>query len=750
MDTKLYLIGISLGALSIPLAQAQAQVGVESEVGAGDIVVTAQKRAERLQDVPISVSVADAGQLESAGVKDLPQLQSIIPGLNVSVANGSFQLSMRGVATASNIVENPVSLYIDGVYLPQQQEGLRDLADTKQITVLKGPQGTLFGRNATAGVLQIETLGPSFDTSGQFNLSYGSYDTIRANSFLTAGLSNKIAVSLSAAYHTQGKGWGKSLSTGREENKVDHSYSLRGKMLVELGERSSLVIAGDYLNRLDSGATFQPYKGTTLAYSGFGPLDNRYDSYNGTAGHTAFEGGGVAATVKSDLGFADLVSISAYRKTSFAFKYDLSSVLLPLLISDAEGRSRMYSQELQLISNGAGPLKWVLGAYYFNYRQGYDYFNRDFGTGTAPDGLTPYRFNAALSRNATLNTFEKSESIAPFAQADLELTTRTTLTGGLRYTHEKRSLAGATQRTTVAGVVGPVTPVSMPSLTAKVLTWRAAINQKLADDVMVFASYSRGFKSGGYNIANPTAAGYLPEKLDDWEVGLKSQLWDRRITFNATGFYYRYKNVQVTQFGGNPPAQTVTNGAAAEIYGVDIDLTVKPMAGLTFSGGLELLHPYFTKFPGAQLGIDRTAGGVLIPAGGFDASDTRLPYARDYMATGAVDYAVPAFGGTLGFNVTATRGGSYTFEPDSVVSQPAYTMLNASVKWASEGDRVSLRFGVTNALDAAIISRNATIGANAPAGSTAVSANSGNHGLGRLVSYGTAPREYTLTLGAKF
>lgn len=728
MKASSLLLGISIASMAATLAQAQAQNGAASDSAVADIVVTAQKRSERLQDVPIAVNVASTKQLENSGVKDLPQLQAIVPGLNVAAALGSFQPSIRGVTTASNVVENPVSLYIDGVYLPQQQEGLRDLGDAEQITTLKGPQGTLFGRNATAGVIQITTLGPDFDPHGQFNISYGSYQTVRANGFVTGGLTDNIAASFSAAYQTQNEGWGKSLTTGRDENQLYHSYSMRGKLLFKASDTTSILIEGDYLNRKDSGVVYQPYPGTKLAYQGFGPVDNRYDSYNGTGGYTYFKGGGVSATIKSDLGFAKLVSISAYRDSHFGFKFDLTNVAAPLLISTAGGRSRMYSQEVQLVSNSSGPFKWLTGVYYFNYRQGYDFFNRDFATGVSQSGA-PYRF-APIDRSAN-SGFEKSESVAPFAQADLKVASGTTLTAGLRYTYEKRSMDdGITQVTNLAGVVLPAVHIPAESLTANKLTWRFAVEQKLARDVMIFASYNRGFKSGGFNIAAPASPAYRPEQLDDWEVGLKSQFWDRRITFNANGFYYKYRNIQVTQFTGNPPTQIVTNGAKAEIYGVDVDFSARLTRGLTLSGGVELLHPNFTQYPNAPLNLDLASGGVATSS--FDADGQRLPFARKFVGTLAADYVTHAFGGNLAFNVTATRSGDYYFEPDNIVRQPAYTMLNAGVKLSDAQDRLSLRFGVTNGLNEAIIIRNATLA------------------FGHLVSYGSPPREFTVTLGAKF
>ena len=156
---------------------------------AGVIVVTAQKREERLQDVPIAVSVVSSQQLANSGVTEMTQLNALVPGLNIQHTVGAFQPSIRGISTTSNIVENPVALYIDGVYMANQRDGLRDLADIDQIAVLKGPQGTLFGRNATAGVIQITTRAPSHTTKGEAKVGYDNYGTFKGGVYVTGGCS---------------------------------------------------------------------------------------------------------------------------------------------------------------------------------------------------------------------------------------------------------------------------------------------------------------------------------------------------------------------------------------------------------------------------------------------------------------------------------------------------------------------------------------------------------------------------------
>jgi outer membrane receptor protein involved in Fe transport len=735
--------GISFAALCVAMssaaAQAQATTSAEAppaaaettgqdsangerEAGAGDIVVTAQRRSERLQDVPIAVNVATEEQLVNSGVRDLQQLAAIVPGLNVTAALGSFQPSIRGIATSSNIVENPVSLYIDGVYLPQQQDGLRDLDDVEQITVLKGPQGTLFGRNATAGVIQITTKGPTFIPAADLRVSYGSYQTVRASAFVSGGLAgDSVAGSLSVAYRTQGRGWGRSLSAGFESNKLKLGFSARSKLLFKLGDSTTATLIGDHLEREDSGRVFQPYPGTRLSYPGFGPVRSRYDTYSGTPGFTRFTSNGAGLTVDSDLGFAKLVSITSYREGSTDFKFDLTGVAAPLLVSTAASGNKNFSQELQLVSPSGRPFTYVLGGYYFYNSQGYDFFNRDFASAA---------INPVLSRSAS-SGYEKTRSIAPFAQADWEFLPRTTLTLGARYTHETRELNdGTTRLTRLVGGLQPLVIVPPKSLEFNKLTYRVALNHKFSEDVLLYGSYNRGFKSGGFNIATPAAAGYLPETLDDFEVGLKTQLFDRRLTFNVNGFYYKYSNIQVASFVGNPPSQIILNGAKAKLYGADIDFSARIGGGLTISGGAEFVHPYFTDYRNAPIGVDLAAGGVATAPG--DATGKRVPFARTFVGTLAADYAVDIGPAKLTLNVTGTRSGDYFFEPDNVVRQPAYTMLNASVRLSDRDDRLSLMFGVTNATDESIIVTNATAA------------------FGRFVSYATPPREYTVTARAKF
>ncbi|MCP3731118.1 TonB-dependent receptor [Sphingomonas sp. MG17] len=700
---------------------AGAASGDAAQTSSDDIVVTAQKRSERLQDVPIAVSVATTEQLENSGIKDMQSLNAVVPGLNIATTIGTFIPSLRGIAAGSNVVENAVALYIDGVYLPNQRDGLRDLPDVEQVTVLKGPQGTLFGRNATAGVIQITTLQPSDTPKLMGKIGYESYDTVRASAYVSGGLGEGVAASLSGSYTTQGRGWGKSLSAGFDIYRLEHAASLRGKLVFTPGSRTEITLIGDYVNRRDSGANYQPYPGTTFAYPGFGPTTSRYQSYAGTPGWSSFEGWGASLEIDHDLDFAKFVSISAYRKGDGGFRFDFTNVAAPLIISTGEVPNESYSQELQLISPSGGAFQWVAGVFYFHNSLAYRNFERAFTGIFAPLPTS--------NRTVVSNTEEVAESFAPFAQVDIKLGDATTLTLGGRWTYEKRTISGGDTITRYNGTTLFVPAQANNTLTIKRPTWRAALNHQFSPDVSAYVSYNRGIKSGGFNIATASTPAYLPETLDDWEAGLKTQLFDNRLIFNVGAFYYSYQNLQVTTFiAGLSP--TVTNGARARLYGIDVDFNARVSDQLTLRGGLELMKAEFSSYPNASISTPRATGGALIVPG--SATGNRLPLSQEFVGTIAADYKVPIGDVNTLFNVTATYNGDYYLEADNYVRQPAYVMLNASVRISDPSDHVSLTLAVNNLLDESVIARNIT-NANA-----------------YLVNYGFAPRVYSATLGFKF
>jgi iron complex outermembrane receptor protein len=702
-------------------AAPQADAAEPQDDGLAEIVVTAQKRSQNLQKVPIAIVAASGDDLTLKGITNTLQLVTMAPGLNIRTTAGAFQPSIRGIGTSSNVVENPVALYIDGVYFPQQREGFRQLDDVEQVAVLKGPQGTLFGRNATGGVIQITTRAPSQDFQGNAHVEIDNYATVRGGFYVSGGLGEGAAASLSASYATQGKGWGDNLTNGHDTFRIKHDFSIRGKLRFEPGPDTSITLIGDYADKSQLTNSFQPYPGTSLVFAGTGPLTSVYDSYAGADGFTKFGGGGVSATIEQELPFARLVSISAFRKGQAEYQFDNASVPQPFfIVHSPKSPSRMFTQEVQLVSSKEGPFDWVIGAYYFHYSNGSDPIIRTFG------GIfTPLPTSA---KQTTTTATEITESLAPFGEVNWEFLPNTHLTLGARYTYEKRRLevgrvdALRVDNTTITTLF-PKAP-----LTVKKPTFRVALDHRFSDNVLGYASFNTGIKSGGFNVVTPANNSYLPEKLTSYEVGLKTELLDRHLRLNVAAFYYDYTNLQVIQFVG--VTQTVVNGPQAKLYGLDVDFEAQLAAGLRLSGGFEIAHSEFTDYKGAVFSTPKPAGGATIFAG--DATGHRLPLAQEFTANAAIDYHKDLSAGSIDLNLTGNYNGNYFFEADNFLRQGGYLIVNTSVKWTLPGDAVSLSVWGKNLLDEKVITQVTT------------------QSIGYPATYGNAPLTFGATASVKF
>lgn len=684
----------------------------------GEIVVTAQKRSERLQQVPIAITVASGLDIAKRGVNNTMELNAVVPGLNIRTASGAAQTFIRGIGTTSNVVENPVALYVDGVYLPQQRDGLRELVDVEQVAVLKGPQGTLFGRNATGGVIQITTLAPRHEFGGMARAEIDTYATVRGRLYVTGGLSKDVAASLALGYANQGEGYGRSITTGADTNRLRHEFTGRVKLLVEPGANTTITLIGDYLNRNQLANSFQPYPGTKLSVPGTGPLNSVYNSYQGANSFIAYEGGGISATINHDLGFARMISISAARKGNTRFLFDNSAVPGPLfVVRTPHSPNRMFSQEFQLISAKNDRFNWVTGVYLYNYRNSARPIYRDFAGPLAP--------NPTSTQESITNGTELTQSVAPFGQLTYNILPQTHLTLGARYTYEKRH-AAVTQVAT-RNNASTVTVSRDETQTVRKPTFRVALDHQFTRDVLGYLSYNTGIKSGGYNIINPSP-GYLPEKLTAYEAGLKTEWFDRRLRLNLAGFFYNYSNVQVIQFVG--VAQTVVNGAKARLYGLDVDFEARPLPGLRLSGGAEIEHTEFTDYRSAVFSTPKPAGGATIFSG--NATGNRLPLAQNLSGTLAADYEHRLSSGSLNFNVTANYNGDYRFEADNFLRQPAYTLINSSVRWTLPGNKVTVSVFGRNLLNEHVITQATT------------------QALGYPTAYSNTPRSFGAAVETKF
>jgi iron complex outermembrane receptor protein len=725
--------GISIFALLSSLSishQACAQNVLKHDAAShpeiDEIVVRAQKRDEKVQDIPIAISVVQASRLQAVGVTDSAMLSVVSPGVTIHQTGQSFQPHIRGVGTAAfgAGVENPVALYVDNVYIASQIQGIVDLVDVSQVAILKGPQGTLFGRNATGGVIQLTTREPKAEFGGEARTELDQFLTSRTNLYVTGGLANGVSANLSLGYATQGDGWGKNLLTGDDTHKINNYYSARGKLKVELGANTEMRLAGDYSDKDDSiGGNYRTVPGTQHFLDLPAPTpDNPYDTVVPFPGRTRSHGGGASMDFEHDLGFATFRSTTAYR--GFTFRTDLDSGFGPVPLIDIRytQKGRQISEEAQLVSPDGQALKWVIGGYYLNGRDIVD--NADVGLHGPFAQFVPFVTNDYITRT---NGKQTVNSISAFGQATIPLGAATNLTLGARFTHESRKRVGYGQSSVDGApfvyddaITGFPTPdiadaTVIGKQSANRVTWRVALDQKLAEHVMAYASYNRGFKSGGFNLFRVDAPSYRPESIDAFEAGLKSELADRRITLNISGFYNTYRDIQVQKFIG--PSAVVVNGAKARFYGVDIDTQIALSNELHFNGGLEWLHARFTDYPDADFFYEAPGFGIgvlcnfdpvacpnpsPVPPPADGAKGKHVPYAPAFTFNASLTWTKEFARGKLEATVSDSYTGRTYTEPSNRLQIDPYHLVSGNVTFTSIDDRVSVSVWGRNLLNEAV------------------------------------------------
>ncbi|HKQ83334.1 MAG TPA: TonB-dependent receptor [Steroidobacteraceae bacterium] len=712
----LMFAGAVAAALNPGMGHAQSPAaGASAKVE--EIIVTAQRRSERLQDVPVAVTAVKADQLSALGVESALDLNVAAPSLNTTTSNGIFTASIRGVGSFNFApgVESPVALYVDGVYLAAPLASELTLNNVESVEVLKGPQGTLFGRNATGGLIQIATSTPTAEPEGKFVAGYGNYDTFTGNAYVSGGITDSLAADLAVAGKTQGKGFGRDIVTGTKTGRVKHDVAVRSKVVWTPGSDTTVTLIGNYWDGKDS-------QGTVVAFpdkfSGFVPgrlnPDLGYDSDSDLDFRKSAWTAGGALKIDHDFSAVRFSSISAYRKGVYTLVEDLDFTPFDVAKLYDKQRDQQFSQEFQLSSIGDSPLKWTTGLFYFHLKSGFvpivvDLINFPFA-GAAID----------------LTTDQSANSGAVYGQGSYEIFENTNLTLGARYTKERRREISPAQITTIP-FLGLTVPEDFESRndTNSKITYRVSLDHRFSDEVMGYVSWNTGFKSGGFNANSPGTAPYKPETLQAYETGLKTDLFDGRLRLNTAGFYYDYKNIQVQRI--DRFALAIQNGPSARIYGFDADFTAVLGDAFSFTGGVNWISPKFKGFPDCP--VSSPAGGV--PLGISTCNDNQIPFAAKFTASIAANYSTVLRGGKLRASVNAYYNDGYFFESDNVLRQPSYTKLGTTATWTS--DR-GFSFG--------LFGKNLTDKQTRAFAATQASGNA-------VVSYDD-PRTYGVTLGYEF
>ncbi len=692
---------LAQGAAPVQAGDTQAGEGV------GDIIVTAQRRSESLQRSSLSIQVLGADEIARTGVVSPRDLAVVAPGLSVSQSGANTQTFIRGVGdfSANALAQLAVLYTIDGVNIERASAISSNFYDLARIEVLKGPQGTLYGRNATGGAINLITNRPDFSgISGYVSGEYGNYDKKQVAGALNLPLTDALAVR-GAFQIIDRDGY---LSDGTDD---DIQQGVRLQALWKPTDRVSLRLSADYAHQggKGAGAVLWPRQAGTGSHTSitdpinlavlnsFGPpipnfvidpVDNTFLKnrlYN------------LSAELNVDIGdLATLTVLPAYRKQNFSQLTNSNG--FPL---SADEHSDQTSLEVRL-GHQSEALKWVIGGYYFDLDTNslFNLFSSDYITG--------FRVENNIPKLAT-------RSYAAFGEATYSVTDRLRLIGGIRYTSERKTLQATI---TDLSIVAPAPQYSIDNrVTKSAVTWKGGAEYDLASQSMVYVTVSRGFKSGGFFIAANPDNRFEPEQLTAYTIGLRNRFFGNRLQLNIEGYYWDYKNLQVSSVGftsSGASTFTTRNAGAANPHGVDVDLIFKPTRFDVLSGTLSWIDSHYKKFlvqypaflapslvTGCAVGPTTGAATVTVDCSAF-------PTARTPRWSGNVNYQ-HTFELAGGASILAGGGASFAtkrylasdfFGPETLGA--GYVVFNADLTFKPAGEQFSITGYIRNIGDRAV------------------------------------------------
>lgn len=698
---------------------ADVPIGEDSE-----ILVTARRRTERAQDVPIALTAVSGDTLERSGNLTLTQIQQLTPSLVVTGGNArNTYLNIRGLGSNANNndgLEIGVGFYIDDVYYGRVGQSQFDLIDIERVEVLRGPQGTLFGKNTTAGAVNIATRAPTFDPEfrGEASLGEDGYHQVRGSVSVPL-VDERVAFRLSVS-DTHKDGLTFNRATSRWVNDYDN-FSVRGQLLIKPTDAITVRLIGDYSRQTsesvarsalqvfgyDNGTAINNNFAVRAARVGYVPPANdpwsREVDLNGVF-QANMEGYGVSGKVDWDLGAATLSSITAYRWWDWYPLNDQDGTSLDINTKGGTTNwQRQFSQELRLASNGERRLSYVVGLYYFwqvihglgQYQLGSQYGAWNNHTYANPT-LADYAYSGFQS-NSIIEPVTRS--YAAFGQATWKATDALSITGGLRVTHEKKT--GLFDQYTAAGndlsLLSPADRAAAQALRDAVypnvryetglsdtaLTGQVTVSYKAAPDILLYGTYSHGSKSGGLSLGTlPAGVSPVvrPEKVNTFEIGLKSQFWDRRVTFNAAAYHTEITDYQaaITEQIGNTTSSRryIANIPKVRSLGFEADLTLAPTEHLRLTASVAYNEATYRDYKNAQQAPERRYLGEI-----QDLTGQPLANAPKFSWSVSGDFWQPFFGGEVYLRADYSHRSS--FYADATNSRyslvPGYGLLNARI-----------------------------------------------------------------------
>lgn len=642
------------------------------------IIVTAERRETTAQDLSAAIQVVSGDSLTDIGVVDTENLQVRVPGLVTSRLGGPTQRPyLRGIGNDLYGIAsgNSVATYVDGVYVPNSTQSFQAFNDLERIEVLKGPQAVLYGRNATGGTILVTSKRPEFEFGANGDISYGNYNDFQVRGAVTGPLSDKIAGRLAVQYLDR-DGFGKNLPSGKDQD-FFRNFAVRGSILAEVTDNLDILLAVDY-SKIETGDYVKTpnedawnYQATSGQY-----IDDPWLRYGNHDSFAPLKDAGVRLRIDWSTPIGDVTSTTSYRKFKYGpFTYDNDDVgqllALPtdppivlgeLWVNGSIQRSEQFSHETYLATDDSKPLSMIVGASVFLEKAedlqraiffAYDYSDR----------------------------FLDNPAYAAYADFRYRATDKLTLTAGARYSHEEKTYSLTPLIVDGSGTITGEGAIVVGNANWSQFTPRFGIEYRPVDDILLFATATRGFKSGGFNTDDPTNE-FEPEDIWSYEGGFKATFGD--VITSLSGFYYDYSNLQVQQVLLPSGISVVTNAASATLYGVDGELAWRISPNLRVGTNFAAMR---SKYGDLTLFND-----LLEVPTNVSVEGNTLKRAPELTALTYADLQLP-----IGANFLTVHGEAayrsrtyYTPFQDEPHSQPAFWLFNANIKFSFDNERQSI------------------------------------------------------------
>ncbi len=670
METRTHSLGrtaiVALTLASLPTAgraQAVDQTNVATTDSVQDIVVTARRTSEKLQTTPLAVTALTADALARRQIVDVTAIQQAAPSLSMAQSHSGVAITLRGQVQSNSdgSVDQSVGLYVDGVYIARQIAAGFDLVDISQVEVLRGPQGTLFGRNTTGGAVSITTNKPSDRLEGLIKAGIGNYGGRELMGVINLPVADEAVAARIVYRHAQNDGFGRNINLGRRVGDDNTEY-VRGSLRIAPSRSWSLILTGDYFDRDNNGPLehLLAYNPALLGNQDAVVRSPFYTTSSDLRSYARLKSWGTSATLEIPLGAATFKAITGYRGYALDTLDDFDTTPIPFFTNNTIGKIKQFSQEAQIFGK-TGDFGWIAGLFYFH-----EYGSERFNV-----------FGGAVDYNGQVD----HKSFAPFAQLNLDVTPDLRITTGLRYTSDKRAvtthnLAGGLCATNPALVSDASTCSATREKSNSYLSYTLSADYRFGPSLFGYARTSMAHKSGGFNKTTANLESFDPEKVTDYEIGLKTDLLDRKLRINAAAFIAYYSNMQrpITSDATGVPVALTQSIGKSRIPGAELEVVAVPVGGLELSGTIGVIDPKYVDFSDAT------------------GDRTKEPFTQVSNVTWSIagTYSIPVADGTFAVHADYGHQSRKYFFPNERSREPGFGLLNATIGFTLDHPAIEL------------------------------------------------------------